>query len=457
LPGDTTVDALIRLLTSRDPAVRRESAWVLGHVGSPRTAAGPLAVALDDAETGWMAAVALAALDSTTATTPLTSALESRSVKTRRGAAWALSRLRSAPTVPALRNALRDPDDEVRYWAAEALRALATADSVAAATSARPTPWDRDARRCSPPRSAATIASGTLVHQGRRYRLYPETLDRMPDIPSPLTTAEGAELMVALTSNGRFGIIPVTLDVRDRQCEADGNDFPTLARSGLHSQIELDRTRTITGRSVAEIAELGRPGCLSDDGFLAAGEDLMSILEDDNAIVRSLGLTHADLARPLLHIWNAMNTDLRLRRWDMAAHRWANVTAVLSHGRRVQVAAGDTKGGQLSIFADGIEGAFWIEISRDLTGPERAFLEKHYGHLGADRMETLVRALTSIRTGEIQPHYVQWYGFYEGQTPWRVDPIAITLVFGLRSLGEIETAFPGRLDAMMMARHAESR
>jgi len=26
-------------------------------------------------------------------------------------------------------------------------------------------------------------------------------------------------------------------------------------------------------------------------------------------------------------------------------------------------------------------------------------------------------------TGEIQPHYVQWYGFYEGHTEWRVDPI----------------------------------
>lgn len=60
-------------------------------------------------------------------------------------------------------------------------------------------------------------------------------------------------------------------------------------------------------------------------------------------------------------------------------------------------------------------------------------------------MDALVRLLTHMRTGEIQPHYVMWYGFYEGKTPWRVDPIAITFVFGLRTIEEIEAAFPGRL------------
>lgn len=37
------------------------------------------------------------------------------------------------------------------------------------------------------------------------------------------------------------------------------------------------------------------------------------------------------------------------------------------------------------------------------------------------------------------------YGFYEGHTSWRVDPIAFAFIFGLRSLDEIEAAFPGRL------------
>jgi len=447
------VDGLTRLLTSRDPAVREEAASLLGHLGSPR-AAQPLVAALGDADAGWMAAVALGRLGIPSAATPLAAALENPSARTRRGAALALASLRAAGTVSALRRALGDPDEEVRYWAAEALRGIGTPEAAHAAKSARPTRWDRDSRPCTPPRSSATIESGTLTHNERRYRLYPETLETAPDIPSPLTTADGTELIVTVTSNGKYGIVPVTLKVGDRQCEADGNDFPTLARSGLHSEVELDRTRTITGRSVAEIAELGRPGYLSDDGFLAVGEHVVSIMKDDDRIVRALGLTHPDLARPLFHVWNAMTTDLDLGRWNMAEHRWGNVTGMVSHGRSVQVAAGDTKGGQLSIFADGIEGSFWIEISRDLTASEQAFLKKRYGHLEPRQLDALVSALTRMRTGEIQPHYVAWYGFYEGRTPWRVNPIAIALVFGLRTLDQIEAAFPGRLYEVMMDRYA---
>jgi len=451
----TPVDRLARLLTNRDPAVRKEAAWVLGHLGSPG-AAEPLVAALADADAGWMAAVALGGLGTPSAATPLAAALESPSARTRRGAAWALAKLRAAGTVSALRQALGDPDEEVRYWAAEALRGIGTPEAARAVASAQPTGWDRDARRCTPPRSSATIAAAAVAYKGQGYRLYPEVLDRRPDIPSPLTAADGTELAVVITYAGKYGIVPVTLKATDRQCEADGNDFPTLARSGLHSEVELDRTRTITGRSVVEIAELGRRGYLSDDGFLGAGEDIVSILRDDNRIVKALGLTHPELARPLFYIWNMMNVDLDLNRWNMAEHRWGNVTAVLSHGRTVKLVAGDTKGGQLSVFADGIEGSFWIEITGDLTEPERAFLKKHYAQLDPRQMNALVRSLTQIRTGEIQPHYVTWYGFYEGRTPWRTDPIALAFTFGLHTLEEIEAAFPGRLYEVMMARYAEA-
>jgi len=35
--------------------------------------------------------------------------------------------------------------------------------------------------------------------------------------------------------------------------------------------------------------------------------------------------------------------------------------------------------------------------------------------------------------------------------PWRTDPITIALVFGLRTLEQIEAAFPGRLYDVVMA------
>jgi len=45
---------------------------------------------------------------------------------------------------------------------------------------------------------------------------------------------------------------------------------------------------------------------------------------------------------------------------------------------------------------------------------------------------------------------VMWYGFYEGKTPWRTDPVALAFVFGLRTLQQIEAAFPGRLYEVLM-------
>ena len=271
---------------------------------------------------------------------------------------------------------LGDPDAEVRYWAAKALRRLGTPEAASALAVARPTPWDREARRCAPPRSPAVIAAGTVILDGRRYRLYPEVLDARPDLPSPLTAADGTELVLALLQNGKYGIVPATLRDPDGQCRADGRDFPTLEATGLHSEVELERTRVITGRTAAEIADLARPDALSTDGFLAADEEVIDVLKDDNRTVAALGLTHPDLARPLFHIWNMMRTDLDLGRWDMSAHRWGNVTALASHGRLVTLVAGDTKGGQLSVFADGLDGAFTIEIDTDLTDAEKALLRR---------------------------------------------------------------------------------
>jgi len=310
------------------------------------------------------------------------------------------------------------------------------------------------AARCAPARSTATIAAGAVAFEGRRYQLYPETLDALPAIPSPLTTADGTELILVITESARYGIVPVTLEPKRRQCDADGRDFPTLASNGWHAEAELDGARTIAGRSTAEITELARPGRLSTDGFLSADEDIVSVLRADNRTATRLGLTHPELARPLFHILNLMETDLALDRWNMATHRWKNVVALRSHGRRVSVVAGDTKGGQHSIFDDGLEGAFWIEISGELTAREREFLRTRYGHLAPQQMDALVRALTRIQTGDIEPYYITWYGFYEGKTPWRTDPIAIAFVFGLRSLEQIEAAFPGQLHDVMMARYA---
>jgi hypothetical protein len=94
--------------------------------------------------------------------------------------------------------------------------------------------------------------------------------------------------------------------------EVASGDFPTLAASGLHSSVELARTTSITGRTVAEITRLGRPGMASGIGFLARDEDILSVLQGDNELVQRLGLKHPDLARPLFHVWNLLLEEYEL-------------------------------------------------------------------------------------------------------------------------------------------------
>lgn len=60
-------------------------------------------------------------------------------------------------------------------------------------------------------------------------------------------------------------------------------------------------------------------------------------------------------------------------------------------------------------------------------------------------MADFQKMLCHIHTGEMVPFYIMRYGFYEGHTGYRADPLAISLIFGLKSLEEIEKAFEGSL------------
>jgi hypothetical protein len=64
-------------------------------------------------------------------------------------------------------------------------------------------------------------------------------------------------------------------------------------------------------------------------------------------------------------------------------------------------------------------------------------------------MAALLKKLSSIQTGEMLPYYIMRYGFYEGHTDYRADPVAIAWIFGLKSLEQIEAAFPGRLEDVL--------
>ena len=290
--------------------------------------------------------------------------------------------------------------------------------------------------------------SSALIHQGATYPLYPSLLNSPPPFSSPWRSPEGREYVVVHIREGKYGLVDATpeeCDPKGRQLTIDDADFSSLAQTGLHSSAELGRTSSITGRPVEEITKLGLPRALSWEGFLSPNEHILSVIKGDNSLVRAMGLTHPQLAKPLFHVLNAALGDTQFR----ATQRKASMAAVFYNGKEVKVEATGTKGGQESIFDDGITGSIHIRIERPPDPGEERFLRAHYRHLSADGMNALLRSLSHIETGEIQPQYIMRYGFYEGHTLWRTDPLAIAFIFGLRTIEAIEQAFPGRLDRVL--------
>jgi hypothetical protein len=430
------------LCIAPDWGVRAEAARSLGRLRAVE-AVRPLTDALGD-EVEWVRVASAEALGRIRAP-EVTPALLEKLSDTRavqRSARQALVDIGSS-AVPALSAAVRHDDPRVRWQTAWVLRHVqGEAARVALASFESDDDW----------RVRNEVAASRERRVVDEMPLYPETLEVEPDVVSPSTRADGTDVVVAVTGEADWAVVaaaPLDAERQQRQRYVDAYDFPTLARTGLHCTEELASTLTITGRSLAEITDLGRPGGLSEDGFMAADEDVLSVLEGDNRLVSALGLTHPQLARPLFHVWNMIEADVEAGRWNHPEHRWDQLPRVVYNGRPVDLEVHDTKGGQESIFDDGLDGAFYMKIQRVPTPGEEQFLRERYGALAPGAWKAFVRRLSVMETGEMEPHYIQWYGFYEGHTSWRTDPVAIAFIFGLRSLEEIEAAFPARLPEVL--------
>ena len=293
-------------------------------------------------------------------------------------------------------------------------------------------------------------------HQ-KTFPLYPGTMETSPPIPSPYTAEDGTEVVLAVLKDGSYALIPVTVEHgapllysfrlgshfgKDNQLFVDSGDFPSLAKTGLHSEAELESKETIRDIPVSLITTIGRPLGFSYAGFMAGDEDIISILKGDNRLVKTLGLTHPDMARPLFHVWNILLKERELGRFGRFMN---NIPLFHYNGRAVSVTAESQKGWQSSIFLDEIQGRHDIGIHRELSSEEKSFLKERYSRLSADQMSEMRTKLSTIHFSEMAPYYIQSYGFYEGHTDYRTDPIAIAFVFGLKTLEEIEKAFEGRL------------
>ncbi len=315
---------------------------------------------------------------------------------------------------------------------------------------------------------SVTLSKTASPHACRQipHPLYPNVLDRPPTIASPYATKEGTEVLTAILKNGKYVFIPVTVENgrplhysyrvgsvygKDRQLHVDRHYFPTLAGTGLHSEAELDDKDMITGIPADVITYIGRPGRFSGAGFMAEDEDIISVLKGDNNLVRKLGLTHPQMARPLYHVWNIILQEIKCEKWG----RFSGIRCFFYNGNKVTLRAESMKGWQNSIFQDEIQGRFDIDVQRTLTDAERRFLQEKYAHLSAEQMAELKKKLTRFHFSEMVPYYIMRYGFYEGHTDYRADPIAIACIFGLKSVEEIEHAFPGHLHRILIDHFTE--
>jgi hypothetical protein len=284
----------------------------------------------------------------------------------------------------------------------------------------------------------------------------PDLIDDKPGLPSPALSQAGRELVLVKTDNDRYTWIDATVENgepfdykrrlygKGNQLLADKEAFPGLASGGIHSDRELLNTKVITGRSVSQITVDARPWSSSGVGFLAEDETILSVIRADNLTVKKLGLTHPDMARPLFHLWNVSRESDKLGT-DPVTGNWVHLAAMIYHGHEVMIKIAGSRGWQESIFDDEILGTGHIEIWRDLNAGELAFLRKHYKDLSENQTVALQKNLSFIRTGELVFFYINRYGFYEGHTEYRVDPLAVALVFGLRSIEDIHRACGGDL------------
>jgi hypothetical protein len=308
--------------------------------------------------------------------------------------------------------------------------------------------------------SLISFYQGTKSNQisinNQTYLLYPQVLETKPSIPSPLVTENKTEIVICFTPDNKYYLVPVTVENGDtlnyktkqwwgkgRQIDVDTLDFPVLAKSGLHSEKLLEQTTTITGKPIEEITKHGRPKAYSEAGFLSYDEDIISVLQGDNKIVTQLGLSHPQMAHPLFHIFNII---LSVKKDS----RRSDISGVLYNQNRIYLNFWGAKGWQESIFNDEILGYWEIEIWRELTESEKAFLYKEYAYLSEEELALLINRLSFIHISEMVPFYIMRYGFYEGHTDYRADPIAISFIFGLKTIPEIENSFENNIYKSLM-------
>lgn len=179
---------------------------------------------------------------------------------------------------------------------------------------------------------------------------------------------------------------------------------------GKNATALIRKLTELNGRTIADLEKDMRPGAIgekpmgkgldrfdgSTKGFLGKDEKLLDVLAMDNAfVVDKLGLTHQDIARPLL-IAAALGDK---NRFDEKETRFRY------HGHDYVVRMTCYKGYQFSPFYDKTATSCDAELEN-------------------------VTAKKKLKYSPLVPMMIERYGFYEGKgTPFRVEPAVVLEMF----------------------------
>ena len=93
--------------------------------------------------------------------------------------------------------------------------------------------------------------------------------------------------------------------------------------------------------------------CIGGNGVAITGHCHPKIVQAINDLVKKLGLTHPQMAKPLFHIWNIILKEIELEKWGRF---WDNIKYIIYNGKKVFLKAEGCKGWQISIFQDDVRG-----------------------------------------------------------------------------------------------------
>ena len=222
-----------------------------------------------------------------------------------------------------------------------------------------------------------------------------------------------AELMAAESLTG------VSFRDLDLRAKSGGDGGHVLSAHFKKPQTDKERAWK------AAWGQWGTPARLA--GFLEEGQDLKQVLIADNSWVLGRGLSHQQIAEPILRGMHALESANRANKVDVLRGvlgkrgRFAKPVVFKFGGKRYRIAASPTAG---TMYFDGPRSG-WIRI-----GTQGSFFNDGL-YSGYHYQITDLSKSRTISGDALTPHLIYRYGFYQGGK-YRQEPKAIVVFFNLR-------------------------